>query len=95
MNMTKFIAEEFPKLEFFTKQIVKVHGQRHPELAQVRALFVQLRDKALAGNFDFSSELSQMESVTNHYAVPQDACEAYQATYELLDYLDNNSAVVD
>lgn len=95
MNMTKFIAEEFPKLEFFYQ--IDCEGPRAtaPWISQVRALFVQLRDKALAGNFDFSSELSQMESVTNHYAVPQDACEAYQATYELLDYLDHNSAVVD
>lgn len=80
-----FIAAEFPKLNYFTQQIVKVHGAHHPELAEVRELFVAMTDKLEADlQADLTPEFEQLQAVTDNYAIPADACEAYQATYELL-----------
>lgn len=80
-----FIATEFPKLNFYTSQILKVHGAHHPELGTVRELFVDMATKVdtdLAA--DLTPELAQLATVTNNYTVPADGCEAYQATYALL-----------
>lgn len=91
MDTVNFVETQFPKLDFFTRQIVKVHGGRHPELSKVRELFEQLKTKAQAGNLDFRPEFTELETVTNNYVVPGDACEAYRATYELLEYLDQTT----
>ncbi|MFD1465490.1 hypothetical protein ACFQ4L_05205 [Lapidilactobacillus mulanensis] len=80
-----FIETEFPKLNFFTTQIVKVHGAHHPELAEVRELFVAMVAK-LQNNLqaDLTPEFTRLQVVTDDYEVPADACGAYQATYQLL-----------
>ncbi|WP_071130943.1 hypothetical protein [Enterococcus timonensis] len=85
MNRQTFIKEEMPKLEFFTSQILKVHGGHHPELADVRKEFILLRDKISAdANADVTPELNQLAQISNNFAVPADACQAYAATYQLL-----------
>ncbi|MFC6171880.1 hypothetical protein [Loigolactobacillus jiayinensis] len=80
-----FITTEFPKLNFYTSQILKVHGAHHPELGTVRELFVDIATKIDADpEADLTAELGQLAVVTDNYTVPADGCEAYQATYELL-----------
>lgn len=86
IDSQRFIQAEFPKLDYFTQQIVKVHGAHHPELAEVRELFVAITAK-LQNDLDaadLSPEFQQLQAVTDNYAIPDDACEAYQATYQLL-----------
>lgn len=86
INNQAFIEAEFPKLNFFTRQIVKVHGANHPELAEVRELFVAMVQKLQADlQADLTPEFQQLRRVTQNYRVPEDACGAYQATYELLE----------
>ncbi|MFD0897855.1 hypothetical protein [Loigolactobacillus binensis] len=81
----EFIATEFPKLNFYTSQILKVHGAHHPELANVRELFVDMATKIDADPAaDVNPDLDKLASVTNNYLIPEDGCEAYQATYVLL-----------
>ncbi|WP_225420389.1 hypothetical protein [Lapidilactobacillus bayanensis] len=81
----EFIEAEFPKLNFFTTQIVKVHGAHHPELAEVRELFVAMVAKLQHDlQADLTPEFKRLQTVTDDYRVPADACGAYQATYQLL-----------
>lgn len=85
MTKQAFITNEFPKLDFYTSQILKVHGQHHPELQQVRELFVALAEKLTQEpTADPTAELDRLAEVTDNYTVPADGCEAYQATYQLL-----------
>ena len=89
MNKTEFIETQFPKLDFFTTQIVKVHGQRHPELDEVRQVFVKIKQNLTADeSADNRPEFERLESITSNYTVPGDACEAYNATYKMLQYFD-------
>lgn len=83
MTKEMFIKEEFPKLNFFTRQILKVHGKNHPELKEVRALFEQMQEK-IKTNQSVAPELTQLETVTNRFTPPEDACEGYKTTYDLL-----------
>lgn len=85
MTREEFLNQEGEKLAFFTRQILKVHGAHHPELAQVLREFVSLTNK-LAENkaADITAELANLKEVTHDYEVPDDACEAYRGTYELL-----------
>jgi regulator of cell morphogenesis and NO signaling len=41
----RFVLEQIPVIKGFLDKIVNVHGGRHPELAQVRALFNQSADE--------------------------------------------------
>ncbi|EME3527218.1 MULTISPECIES: hypothetical protein [Enterococcus] len=45
MTEELFIEKEFSKIDFFTDRIVKVHGAHHPELSDVRELFVRIKAK--------------------------------------------------
>lgn len=60
----------------------RVHGEHHPELHQVLALYEELKQSP-------SKELFQkLREVTANYAVPADACQTYEKTYQLLQSLD-------
>lgn len=70
----------------FAPIIERVHGEHHPELTRVRQLTEQLQQ---AKNAAAASDLfGQLRTVTDHYAVPADGCEAYQATYQALERAD-------
>ena len=85
MTEELFIEKEFSKLDFFTDRIVKVHGAQHPELSDVRELFVRIKAKTEEDPCaNVSSELAQLAEVTHGYEVPADACEGYRTTYDLL-----------
>lgn len=57
--------------------IEKVHGANHPELTRVRELTEQLTSPGA----DAPALFAELRSVTDDYALPGDACEAFEATY--------------
>lgn len=66
--------------------IERVHGDGHPELTRVRELTEGL---AQAKSSEETARLFQkLRSVTSHYTVPADGCEAYTATYDALKAAD-------
>lgn len=83
-----FVVEEFPKLDFLTKAILNVHGKGHPELSDVRTLFLQMKEKAKEKKYSFKEEMIQLNTVTKAFTLPSDACEAYTGAYELLQELE-------
>lgn len=70
--------------------IERVHGTHHPELTRVRELTAQLSSNTDAPETD---ELFQeLRSVTNNFAIPSGACEAFTATYSALQAADEQHA---
>jgi regulator of cell morphogenesis and NO signaling len=43
----KYVLKSLPELVMYTEKIASVHGERHPELAEVAALFSQLNKELL------------------------------------------------
>lgn len=65
--------------------IERVHGTNHPELTRVRELAAALPD---ADEHDRAGLFEQLRIVTQDYALPADACEAYTSTYRALERAD-------
>lgn len=66
--------------------IERVHGANHPELSRVRELteeIVATDDSERLGEL-----FAELRTVTNDYALPGDACEAYTGTYQSLKAAD-------
>lgn len=68
----------------FAPIIERVHGENHPELTEVRKLTQKLTD----ANTNQADVFAQLREVTNNYALPVDACEAYTWTYQALQRAD-------
>lgn len=62
--------------------IERVHGGHHPELTRVRELTEQLG--AAGPETDVKAVFSELRSVTGDFAIPDDVCETFVATYEAL-----------
>nr|NLD40662.1 iron-sulfur cluster repair di-iron protein, ric [Actinomycetales bacterium] len=66
--------------------IERVHGENHPELTRVREITLALQE---VGNGTRTVELfNELRTVTQDYALPDDACEAFEATYQALERAD-------
>lgn len=79
------------ELDKFTRTIEKVHGKSHPELGEVRQLFLTIQEKAEAEIFeqaDLDTEMLRLKTITADYTPPADACQAYQKTYGMLKEMD-------
>ena len=92
--MTKFNQvkdKHIEKLALYVPIVARVHGECHPEFHQVHRLFDRLNQKmkeAKSGKADLSPEFIELRKVTDHYAVPADTCESYEAVYDMLAELD-------
>ena len=85
------VEKNLEKLELFVPVVARVHGEHHPEFFEVRKLFDQLNEKiqqADNGEADLNAEFKELREVTNHYEVPNDVCESYEAVYNMLEDLD-------
>jgi len=123
-----YVEEKVPQLTAYLDKITRVHGNRHPELAEVRNIFyevggeltVHLKKEELMlfpfikrleqakatgtkaespvfssvkapvhmmmdDHADEGAKLQRIAALTNHYQVPDDACNTYMVTYRLLD----------
>ena len=70
--MNQEIIKELDKI---LPVVVRVHGEHHPELAQVAALYARLRQNPDA------QTAQELRAVTNHFTAPADACPTFQKTY--------------
>ena len=71
--------------------VTRVHGGHHPEMYEVQRLFNAIYDKTLKAGSDIpdlTDELAKLREITNHYTVPNDVCESYEAVYRLLSEVD-------
>lgn len=87
----EFAKKEFPKLRLLTAAIVMKHGANHPELKEVRQIFSKVNKATRVAkrsgvvNEEISKSFQELQSITNNYKIPSDACEGYKTTYQLLE----------
>ncbi len=75
----------FNKLELFIPVVIRVHGKNHPEMKEVGQLFDNIKQKAAkGGSNELGDEFKQLREITNHYTVPNNVCESYEAVYHML-----------
>ena len=85
------VKKHFTKLKFFTIAITRAHGDNHPEVFEVRKLFKAINKKIKKSKADkpnLDEEFIQLRKVTDNYLIPDDACEAYKSTYQMLEEVD-------
>jgi regulator of cell morphogenesis and NO signaling len=123
----QYVKKTLPDLEVYTKKIASVHGEGHPELKEVSALFAQLKselnqhlkqeeevlfpaikevlksgsEKArdlihseierMNGEHEFAGgAMDRINQITQHYQLPQDACNTYQVTFKMLEQFEDD-----
>ncbi len=93
--MTKFkevLDKNLETLELYVPVVDRVHGDAHPEFHGVRRLFEDIAGRAReeGEDLDLSREFELLRDITNHYTVPCDVCETYEAVYTMLAELDES-----
>lgn len=123
----QYVLKTLPDLLFYTQKIANVHGDHHPELVEVAALFAKINDELLqhlkkeeevlfpaiksvlvhndqeskdiivteitrmAGEHEFAGgAMDAINTMTNHYILPQDSCATYQVTFKLLEQFEDD-----
>lgn len=79
------------KLALYTTAITRAHGKNHPEAFDVRELYTKIDAKVKAAGTDkpdLAAEFEKLREVTDHYTVPGDVCETYEAVYKSLEEAD-------
>jgi len=81
----------FKKLKQYVPVVARVHGSNHPEFHEVHKLFdiiIEKTNEAGTKKPELSEEFSKLREITHNYTVPEDACESYEAVYEMLYKID-------
>lgn len=77
--------KEKEMMDLYTKAICNAHGTVHPEVFEVRKLYLQL-DAAHNKTEIFRS----LRKITDNYKVPDNVCETYETVYKNLEEKDKN-----
>jgi iron-sulfur cluster repair protein YtfE (RIC family) len=78
-------------LEQYVPIVARVHGGHHPEFHEVRKLFDAINRKSKEAGSEkpeLDEEFARLREMTDHYTVPSDVCESYEAVYNMLAELD-------
>ena len=81
------VKNNFETLDLYTTAITRAHGKSHPEAFDVREIFESIQKKVEAAGEskpDLCKEFSQLQKVTDYYAIPNNVCPTYESTYEML-----------
>lgn len=86
-----YLATHYDKLDFYTHAITNAHGQNHPEVFTVREQYLKLRAAASAGR-PLNTNFDELRQTTHNYAIPNDVCTVFKATYHMLAQADRLNA---
>lgn len=75
------VEEEYKELAKKLPVVVRVHGEHHPELAEVGVVFNELLQ---ASGDEVKECLEKLSEISGGFNVPEDACPTYERVYELL-----------
>lgn len=79
------------KLAQYVPVVARVHGGSHPEFHTVHKVYDELAGKVKeAGEEkpDLKEEFARLREITDHYTIPGNVCESYEAVYNMLAELD-------
>lgn len=89
--LKQFFEANDEMLDLYTNAITKAHGNNHPEVFDVRKVYETIQHKIRDNNLDLSNEFSELRALTKDYTIPDDACETFTKTYQLLKRFDELS----
>ena len=89
--LRQFFEANDEMLDLYTNAITKAHGKNHPEVFDVRKVYETIQHKIRDKNLDLSNEFSELRALTKDYTIPDDACETFTKTYQLLKQFDELS----
>ena len=88
------VVEEYSsKLDLFTSAITRAHGKSHPETFEVRELYEAMNIKIKEAGTDkpnLDEEFTRLRKITRNYTIPNDVCETYAGTYNMLSEADKS-----
>ncbi|AUT06633.1 hypothetical protein SPSF3K_01913 [Streptococcus parauberis] len=89
--LKQFFEANDEMLDLYTNAIKKAHGKKHPEVFDVRKVYETIQHKIRDNILDLSNEFSELRALTKDYTIPDDACETFTKTYQLLKQFDELS----
>lgn len=87
----KTVNEHMATLELYTPIVARVHGALHPEFHDVKRWFDEFSPilKSMGNEKpDLDQAFASLREITDHYRVPDDVCESYEAVYVMLQSID-------
>ena len=90
-TFTEAKEKHFDRLNQFTPIVNRVHGENHPEFHEVKVLWDNIYKKSETAGTEkpeLDTEFQRLREVTDHYTVPGDVCESYEAVYNMLEEVD-------
>jgi len=91
-TFSKVKKEYLKTLKQYVPVVDRVHGANHPEFHDVRQVFDVITEKislSKSGSLELSDDFAKLRVITNHYTIPPDVCETYEAVYKMLSELDD------
>ncbi|WP_300560430.1 iron-sulfur cluster repair di-iron protein, ric [Companilactobacillus sp.] len=80
-----YLEENKDQLDVFTTAITRAHGKNHPEVFEVKDIYDDINQKIENGNEDLTGDFDKLTKITNNYAIPDDVCPTFEATYHMLE----------
>jgi iron-sulfur cluster repair protein YtfE (RIC family) len=85
-KLQTYLKKNKEVLDLYSHAITKAHGDNHPEVFEVRAIYLKIQEKAGEENLD--SEFKHLREITDDYKIPNDVCQTFEKTYCLLEEAD-------
>ena len=84
------IAFALDELDILMTKVARVHGDSHPELLEISALYPELRKALKEEDTAAAAEtLEKISALSHGFALPADACQAYTRVYKAYEMISN------
>lgn len=96
LTFNELKEKNLPLLEQYVPVVARVHGGNHPEFHDVHKVYDSLVEKvnqAESGKPEVDEEFGKLREISDNYTVPDNACETYEAVYNMLAELDEAYSV--
>jgi hypothetical protein len=80
-----YLSANKEQLDLYTEAITRAHGRNHPEVFEVRDIYVDIDQKVANGDENLTADFAKLTKITNNYAIPSDVCPVFKATYHSLE----------
>src|SRR5690554_3159576 len=90
-SFEKVSERYFKTLDQYVPIVARVHGGSHPEFHEVHKIYDTIveKTKEAKGELpDLTEAFTKLREITDHYSIPSDVCESYEAVYRMLAEVD-------
>lgn len=87
MKNIEFAIDE---LDYLMVKVSRVHGNNHPELIKIKECYFEIKEALKNNDLNKAKEyLKRACDLSNGFALPNDACQAYTRVYNAFKILEN------